>query len=101
MKNFEELQECIIGWGESKGIMFDENHPKQLMKVVEELGELSGSILKGNRIAEEDSFGDVLVTLIILAKQRDINITIELENAYNTIKDRVGKTINGTFVKEN
>ena len=97
--NFEQLQEKVLIWAENKGILFEENHPKQLMKVFEELGELSGAILKRNRIEEEDAFGDLLVTVIILAKQRDIDLQSELENAYITIKDRVGKTIDGTFIK--
>jgi len=97
--NFEQLQEKVLIWAENKGILFEENHPKQLMKVFEELGELSGAILKRNRIEEEDAFGDLLVTVIILAKQRDIDLQLELKNAYNTIKDREGKTIDGTFIK--
>ena len=44
-------------------------------------------------------FGDVLVTLIILAKQLDLNLTQCLEKAYKKIQYRKGKTINGTFVK--
>jgi NTP pyrophosphatase (non-canonical NTP hydrolase) len=100
MKNtFEELQEKVLIWAENKGILFSENHPKQLMKVLEELGELSGAILKRNRIEEEDSFGDLLVTIIILANQRGVDLNTELGNAYNTIKDRVGKTVDGTFIK--
>ena len=100
MKNFEQLQDLIIGWAQAKGILLEENHPKQLMKVVEELGELSGAILKGNRIEEEDSYGDLLVTIIILAEQRGVNLIAELENAYHTIKNRTGKTIDGTFIKD-
>lgn len=78
---------------------FKISESKLMMKVFEELGELSGAILKGNKIEEEDAFGDVLVTLIILAEQREVNMVTELYNAYNTIKDRHGKTINGTFIK--
>jgi len=101
MKNFEELQDLIINWANEKEILAHENHSKQLMKVVEELGELSGAILKRNRINEEDSFGDLLVTIIILAKQRNVDLIQELGHAYITIKDRVGKTVDGTFIKNN
>lgn len=45
-------------------------------------------------------FGDVMVTMIIMAKQLDIDLEECLEMAYEKIKDRKGKTINGTFVKE-
>ena len=95
----EQLQEKVLTWAEDKGILIPENHPKQLMKVFEELGELSGAILKRNRIEEEDAFGDLLVTIIILANQRGVDLKAELGHAYNTIKDREGKTIDGTFIK--
>jgi len=101
MKTFAELQEKVLTWAMDKDILDRGNHPKQLMKVFEELGELSGAILKRNRIEEEDAFGDLMVTVIILAFQRDIDLMEELNNAYNTIKDRVGKTVDGTFIKEN
>ena len=101
MKTFEELQEKVLIWAMEKDILANDNHPKQLIKVFEELGELSGAILKRNRIEEEDAFGDLMVTVIILACQRDIDLVVELKNAYNTIKDRVGKTVDGTFIKEN
>lgn len=101
MKNFEQLQELILDWAKGKEILSPENHSKQIMKVYEELGELSGAILKGNKIHEEDAFGDVLVTLIILAGQRGVNLIGELENVYNVIKARKGKTVDGTFIKSN
>lgn len=43
--------------------------------------------------------GDIIVTLIILCKQLDIDPVECLEMAYNKIKDRQGKTLNGTFIK--
>ena len=44
--------------------------------------------------------GDVLVTLIILAKQLEIDPSECLDLAYNKIANRKGKTIKGIFVKE-
>jgi len=35
--NFEELQEKVLIWADNRGILLEENHPKQLMKVFEEL----------------------------------------------------------------
>lgn len=99
MKTFEELKELVIDWARDKNLLAHDNHSKQLLKVVEELGELASGILKGNRIEEEDAFGDLLVTVIILAEQRDIDLVTELGHAYITIKDRHGKTVNGTFIK--
>ena len=48
----------------------------------------------------EDAFGDTLVTLIILAAQNGLQLEDCLEYAYNEIKDRTGKTVGGTFIKD-
>ncbi len=48
----------------------------------------------------KDAFGDTLVTLIILAGQNGLRLEESLEYAYNEIKDRTVKTINGKIIKE-
>jgi len=100
MENFEEIQKNVIDWARDKNILREDNYPKQMMKVMEELGELSSAILKKDLANEIDSFGDVLVTLVILAEQREIDIVSAFDLAYNQIKNRKGKTVNGTFIKE-
>jgi hypothetical protein len=42
----------------------------------------------------------MLVTIIILAKLCDLTTTECLEAAYDVIKTRKGKMVNGLFVKE-
>jgi NTP pyrophosphatase (non-canonical NTP hydrolase) len=70
------------------------------MKVVEELGELSSAIIKEDIDKELDGYGDVLITLIILAEQRNIDLKLALNLAYNEIKDRKGTLKDGSFIKE-
>ena len=48
----------------------------------------------------KDAIGDTLVTIIVLAHQLDLDVTECLGIAYEEIKNRKGKMINGTFVKE-
>ncbi len=48
----------------------------------------------------KDALGDTIVTLIILAGQNGLKLEDCLEYAYNEIKNRTGKTINGTFIKD-
>lgn len=100
MSNFKELSESVINWANDKNLLQAENHKSQFLKFIEESGELAQGILKNNNELIEDSFGDVLVTLIILAKQLDYDLVECLETAYNEIKDRKGKTIDGTFIKQ-
>ena len=46
-----------------------------------------------------DGIGDMLVTIILLAKIVGLNSVDCLADAYDEIKDRKGKMINGLFVK--
>ena len=97
---FESLQDAIIQWGYARNIISTKNTPKQFMKVTEELGELAEGINKDNQGQIKDSLGDILVTLIILSRDLDVDLLDCLRGAYDVIKDRTGKTVNGVFVKE-
>ena len=98
---FDKLIDNITQWADDKGILLRENAPKQSMKIMEELGETMGAILKDKKTSDVvDGIGDILVTVIILSKQLGLEPTECLESAWNEIKDRKGKTVNGTFIKE-
>ncbi len=73
---------------------------KQMCKTMEELGELAKAINKGNIEQQKDGIGDTVVTLICISMQLGIDFNECLDYAYNEIKDRKGKMINGIFVKE-
>ena len=96
---YEALQDEIITWAYERSIVSPKNTPKQFMKVTEELGELAEGINKDNQGQIKDSLGDILVTLIILSKDLDVDLLDCLRGAYDVIKDRKGKTVNGVFVK--
>jgi len=72
----------------------------QMCKTIEELGELASAINKNNLDGAKDGIGDVIVTLICISMQLDLDFNQCLNYAYNEIKDRKGKMINGVFVKE-
>ncbi len=97
---FNELQQNVIQWGKDKGILVPENSHKQALKMVSEVGELCDELIKDDKEAFKNEFGDVLVTLIILAEQTNVSLTECLQLAYNKIKDRKGKTENGIFKKD-
>ena len=100
--NFEELHEAVIQWANDRNMIKQDKLTAlaQLAKVTEEHGELSAGINKNDEKKIEDSLGDSLVTLIILAQDLNFDLLDCLNKAYNEIKDRKGKTINGVFVKE-
>lgn len=72
---------------------------RQFLKVAEEFGEIASAMARSNDELFKDSVGDVIVTLIILSMQKGTNIQECLEMAYNEIKGRTGKMVDGVFVK--
>lgn len=96
--NTDTLIEEIIKWGKEKGL----NDPKaQMNKVIEEVGEIAHEVSR-NKNGEEfnDAIGDSLITIIILASINGKDPRKCLEDAYNEIKNRKGRTENGTFIKQ-
>ncbi len=92
------ITELIKKWAIDRGI--DKASPeKQFLKVIEEVGELAEGMAKNREEQIKDSIGDVYVTLVILSMQLGYNIEDCINAAYDEIKDRKGKTVNGIFVK--
>lgn len=118
VEKFEELQEKVLEWADSHDLLHEENADKQFLKFIEEVFEFKTEFDTGREqfivytIDRRIKFtpntlknmklemGDIFVTLIILCKQLGIEPIKCLELAYEKIKNRHGKTINGTFVKE-
>ena len=107
----DSLQKKVEKWAEDKDLLHRKNAPKQFLKMIEEIFEFKSEMDllertehdKLREIYEERmklEMGDIIVTIIILCKQLDIDPKDCLQKAYNKISIRKGKTINGTFVKE-
>lgn len=96
---FNELEEKIYLWALDKGLITEDNTKQQALKTVEEVGELCKAILKNDKAEFVDAVGDVIVTLIILARQNNLSALECLQAAWDEIKDRTGQTVNGTFIK--
>lgn len=95
----DELIDAVRDWGKQKGI---DNADKQTLKLGEEYGELLHELCRGRYQSDEvkDALGDIEVVLIILADILGYDLMECLASAYDVIKDRKGKTINHSFVKE-
>ncbi|WP_295495396.1 helix-turn-helix domain-containing protein [uncultured Streptococcus sp.] len=102
--NIPKLITKINQWADERNLK--QADPKiQWMRITEEVGEIRDVLLKPTKFTEpqaalEDAIGDTLVTIIVLAHQLDLDVTECLRIAYDEIKNRKGKMINGTFVKE-
>jgi NTP pyrophosphatase (non-canonical NTP hydrolase) len=96
----ENTQEKVIEWAKERQLVKLGNAPKQLIKLSEEVGELGSAFLKNEFNEIKDAIGDIQIVLVILSEQLGIDYNKCLDDAYNVIKDRKGRTENGTFIKD-
>jgi NTP pyrophosphatase (non-canonical NTP hydrolase) len=94
----KNTQERVIKWAKKVGIDAPENVQKQLLKTVEEFGELVNAVFKGDGVKEE--LGDVLVCLTIVANSLGLTFEDCLQCAVTKLESRTGKTVNGLFIKD-
>ena len=98
MGTFDKTLSAVQTWSQQRGL--NTAQPvNQMLKLTEETGELAAAIARSNELGAIDAIGDVLVVLTVLCQQMGLNLPACFAVAYETIKDRQGKTINGTFVK--
>ena len=119
---FEDLTRNVLDWGKNKDLLHEKNAKKQFLKFMEEVFEFRdewtlyvdelnfndcsfGEIDDNSYLCELADkmileMGDIFVTLIILCEQLEMDPVDCLARAYEKIKDRKGKTINGVFIKE-
>jgi len=98
--SYQNQFELIREWADDKGIYKSGDARTQYVKLMEEAGELAQAILKNDEPEVIDAIGDMVVVLTNLAKLRGHNIEDCISSAYDVIKSRQGKMINGTFVKQ-
>ena len=92
--------ELIRRWAEDRNLIRGSDVKSQFVKLIEEAGELANSIAKKNDIEFADAIGDMVVVLTIMAAQNGMMIEDCIDNAWQEIKDRKGKMVDGIFIKE-
>lgn len=97
--NLNELTTNIEKWAIDRNL-HTADPAKQTIKLGEEFGELCQGIAKGNLDQVIDSIGDMYVVMTILSMQQGLSFEQCVRTAYEEIKDRKGKMVNGVFVKE-
>ena len=88
----------IKQWHHDRNLIEGATDKDQLAKLIQEMGELSDNICKGNDI--KDDIGDMIVVLINIAERNNTDIIECMAHAWEDIKDRKGKMVDGIFVKE-
>ena len=102
---YEELENKVIEWAKDRNIFENSNAIKQISKTQEELYETLGALReleqgKESILEVADGIGDMLVTIILLAKMVGLNSVDCLGYASDEIKNRKGKMVDGLFVKD-
>lgn len=95
----DDLVYLISEWAEARNITAEGGATSysQLKKLREEVTEFE------NATTEEEAkleFGDILVVCVQVARLRGLNMVECLDLAYQKIKYRKGRMIDGVFVKE-
>ena len=90
----------IRQWAAARNLIEGSTPDRQLVKLFEEAEELEEAIWSNNQEEYIDAIGDCVVVLTIMAAQRGLNIEDCIGAAYEQIKDRKGRMVDGIFVKE-
>ena len=93
-----DYEKLISQWHKDRNLIDGSTDKDQFMKLVQEVGELSDSLCKSKDF--RDDVGDIMVVLINILVRNNITLEECLKVAYEDIKDRKGKMIDGIFVKE-
>ena len=88
----------VVQWHRDRNLIDGSTDKDQVLKLMQELGELSDSVCKGKDI--KDDIGDMLVVMLNIATRNGVTLSECLARAWDDIKDRKGKMIDGIFVKE-
>lgn len=92
--------ERIRQWAHDRNLIEGSTVQAQFVKLIEEIGELAEAIAKGKDEQFLDSIGDAFVVLTILAAQKGMDIEECIAFAWDEIRDRKGKMVDGVFIRD-
>ena len=92
--------DLIRDWADERGLYENGDTKTQALKLVEEVGETCRAILKEDYEEITDGIGDCVVVLTNLAELHGVSIEECIDKAYDEIKNRKGKMVNGTYKKD-
>lgn len=90
----------VLGWAEDRNLIQGSTPERQLVKLREEMWELTEAIDSCDSAAAKDAIGDCAVVLRIMANQLSFHWDDCLEHAWDQIMDRTGRMVDGLFVKD-
>ena len=93
-------EDRVTQWAIDRNIIGGTTPSNQFDKLEEEVYELFDAIYSDNMPEIVDAIGDCCVVLAIIAAQYGLTLEQCQEAAWEEIKDRKGRIVNGVFVKE-
>lgn len=106
--DYYTLVSLIEKWHEDRNLIEGSTDKEQVLKLLEELGELSQAVIQADsfytpkvpKALIADALGDMLVVMINICARNNFSLVHCLDYAYEEIKDRKGKLVNGLYIKE-
>lgn len=98
--DLDTLAANITGWAHDRNLIEGSTTQAQFVKLIEEIGELAAGIAKNRPVQVQDSIGDAFVVLTILAAQSGFDMQTCVSFAWDEIKHRKGRMVDGIFVKD-
>ena len=95
-----DWKERIKQWAEDRNLIEGSTPLKQMDKLDEEVMELYDGLTRSDIADIKDAIGDIQVVLAVMCSQLGLDIDECREIAWNEIKGRKGKMVDGVFVKE-
>tara|TARA_A200000159_G_scaffold160012_1_gene179484 strand:- start:887 stop:1207 length:321 start_codon:yes stop_codon:yes gene_type:complete len=93
-----KLEKNVKQWHIDRNLIDGSDDKSQVMKLIQELGELSDSVCKGKSV--KDDIGDLLVVMINICVRNGVTLDDCLAHSWEEIKDRKGIMRDGVFIKE-
>lgn len=94
-----KYEEAVLKWAKDRNLIEGGTIAGQYRKLMEEAGELGEALILNDDVEIADAIGDMAVVLIILADMNEFSFEGCIAQAYDQIKDRKGRMVNGVFVK--
>lgn len=98
MSDVDLYDKCIRQWHHDRNLIDGATDKDQFMKLMQEAGELSDNICKQKDC--RDDIGDMIVVLINIMERNGYSMEECMAQAWNDIKDRKGRMVDGIFIKE-
>ena len=95
-----DWKERIKQWAADRNLIEGSSPIRQIAKLDEERQELLDALYAGSIADIKDAIGDIQVVLAVMCAQLGLDIDECREIAWEQIKDRKGKMVDGVFVKE-